>query len=246
MGRNRTKRTVIVTCALCGLTRHVRPRLVQGFQILACASHHATVEKLGLQVAAGQVISVTPGVAGFFDGFSIAEPTPAMQRSLHRATAIAATAVGQPAPESTFDPADTSWIDQRLERALTERLGPDGWEIADWDRTGRFYQVKMYTDWGWAGFVEGTLGQIASVLAEACEETRTVADATFRCARCRRQLDPFTDPTPCPCGTVAWRPQRWTTPFDTIRGVLAYEAPDPGMALDAAMLADFWDGCHEK
>jgi hypothetical protein len=115
------------------------------------------------------------------------------------------------------------------------------------ERTGRSYAVKVYTEWGWAGFREGTPGQIANDLAGTRAEAAAVAD-TLRYSGCDLRLDPFTGPTQCPCGTVVWHPRAWTTSFETIRDVLAYlsDAPDPETVLDAAMVNAFWYGTHEQ
>lgn len=53
---------------------------------------------------------------------------------------------------------------QKLARVLTQKLGPNGWQIRDWQRTRKQYVAKIYTEWGWAGFCSGTANQIAADL----------------------------------------------------------------------------------
>jgi hypothetical protein len=104
MGRRRTRHTVTVSCAQCGINRNVRPALVKGFQALACASHHATAENLGLEAPEGHVVTLTRNVAAFFDGFALTKHTPATQRAHYRASAVAAAGSGRPPPEPNFNP----------------------------------------------------------------------------------------------------------------------------------------------
>jgi hypothetical protein len=173
-----------VTCALCGATRDVRSVLVASYDALVCQSHPWASEISGLEIPPGHVlVHEVSTIAGWFSGYRIEVLGPGERRALHRARTLAAFAIGQPAPEPDFDPDDTSWVDKRLMAVLTERLGSHGWEIADFAVQSGRYDVKVYTDWGWAGFLSGTPKQIAHEL----DAIRTQWERAIRGAKSSRQ-----------------------------------------------------------
>ncbi|MEU4163429.1 hypothetical protein [Actinoplanes sp. NPDC026670] len=222
----------------------MRPALVRGYDALACA-RHSTAE-VDLPIPDGHQLSVTHDVAGHFTGYTVAKSTWSQAQAVHRAASILAAAQGRPAPAPTFGPIDDD-IDPRLVAAFTAALGPDGWEIADWQREGRDYVVKVYTDFGWAGFLDGRPAEIAGELAALRAKAQTSLDA-LRCPSCDALLDPFAElPQPCGCGSVAWRPLAWMNAWDSMRGALPYldGAVDPETLTDLARLtAALAGGCE--
>ncbi|GAA1656130.1 hypothetical protein [Actinoplanes couchii] len=226
---------VPVTCCVCGQVRQVRPALVRGFDVLACSRHPAS--DVELPVPDGHHLVTAGGVAGHFTGYTVVATTPSQARAAHRAASTAAAAMGRPAPEPDFDPGDTSHIDPRLVRAFTDVLGPDGWEITDWRREGRYFEVKVYTDFGWAGFLVGRPEQIADQVARLRAEAQDVL-ATLRCPTCSDR------PQACGCGTVVWKPASWTNEWNAITGALAYleDAVDPEKTETLARLTAALDG----
>jgi hypothetical protein len=115
-----------------------------------------------------------------------------------------------------------------LEAGLLRRLGPDGWELADWgrdrdDRGRRVFLVKIYTDFGWAGFLAGSPRQIAedlyTIRAAALEQ---IQQTDLTCASCGVDLGPMAEASACPCGTVAWQPLRWSSAPSSVEDALAY------------------------
>lgn len=226
---------------MCGEIRDVRPELVEGFDVLACARHPSG--DVVLEVPPGHHSTVTLNVAGYLNGYTVQKSTSADLRAAHRAASNLAAAQGRPAPEPPFDPADHRGIDRRLVEAFTKALGPTGWEIADWDREGRAYVVKVYTDFGWAGFLEGRLDEITDELRALRSRAAAVAE-TLRCPTCDARLDPFGEGSPCGCGTVVWRPAFWTTAWDSMSSALAYldGAPDPETAAALARITSAMAG----
>ncbi|MFC4071942.1 hypothetical protein [Actinoplanes subglobosus] len=214
------------------------------FEALACARHPLTA--IDLTVPDGHHLSITPGVAGNFIGYTVTTTTPVQGRAAHRAATILAVAQGRPAPEPACDPAGDD-NDPRLVAAFTDALGPHGWEIADWCREGRDYQVKVYTEFGWAGFLNGRPADIAAELAGHRAQARMTLSA-LRCPSCEARLDPFAEePRPCVCGSIAWRPLSWENPWESMRGALPYidGAGDPETVPTLARLtAALAGGCE--
>jgi len=207
----------------------VRPKLVAGYDALVCSSHRTSQSALSLEVPDGSGVVQEFSVAGFYDGFTIRPLSPQEAMSAWRAASLAAAAQGRPAPPPPQVVEDTSPAYQKLMATLTGRLGADGWEVADWDKDGPMFTVKVYTDWGWAGFLEGTAAQIARELAAQREVTRAAeAAGNFNCPTCHTQLHPVLGPTQCGCGTVAWSPASWSDNMSKIVGLMPYleDAPD--------------------
>ncbi|MCW3820653.1 hypothetical protein ONA91_40100 [Micromonospora sp. DR5-3] len=241
MAQSREK--VSVTCAECGHTRSVRATLIRGFDALVCAHHRLTEAPASLVVPDGHLVAITPDVAGYFTGYTVSTPTPAQARSIWRATALAAAATGRPAPPPPPDDDLSAW--QPVIDALTAKLGPDGWELADADsergRRGRVWTVKIYTDFGWAGFLEGSPRQIAADLAAIRDDyARQTAAAGLTCPHCDADLSPTAPASRCDCGSIAWRPVAWNAhnPVSVIADALAYldDAPPYEVAAEQVLL----------
>lgn len=235
---------VDATCARCGLTRQVRAKLVAGCDLLLCASHDS-VTGAGIAVPEGHRAVWLGHVAGYFAGYRIEKATPEDQLAVWRAQTIAAAAQGRPAPPRPQ--VEPEPVDARLVEAITGAVGDDGWEIADWVREGREFEVKVYTDWGWAGFLAGTARQIASDLKALQDQAAVDADK-WRCPHCDAALDPRTGPTQCGCGTVAWTPRAWRSPFDAAFDALTYvdDVPDRAAAEELMLLAVLLDGSDDE
>ncbi len=237
------RKKVNVTCAECGCTRSVRPALVRGFDALVCARHRRADPPATLVVPDGHVVAVTFDVAGYFDGYTVRESTPAEARSLWRAAALAAAATGRPAPPPPPAADMPAW--QPVVDALTAKLGADGWELADAaserGRRGRVWTVKIYTDFGWAGFLAGSPRQIAADLAAIRDDyAGQTAAAGLTCPRCDADLSPTAPAARCSCGSIAWRPARWNANdlVSAIADVLAYldDAPPYEVAAEQVLL----------
>lgn len=238
-----SREKVSVTCAECGYTRSVRAVLVRGFDALVCARHRLPGPPASLVVPAGHVVTVTPNVAGYFTGHTVSEPTPAEARSLWRAAALAAAAADRPAPPLPPVADVPAW--QPVVDALTAELGPDGWELADAaserGRRGRVWTVKIYTDFGWAGFLAGSPRRIAADLAAIRDDyARQTAAAGLTCPRCDADLSPAAPATRCGCGSIAWHPVAWTAGdlVSAIADVLAHVdgAPSYEVAAEQVLL----------
>ncbi|MFE9693528.1 hypothetical protein [Micromonospora sp. NPDC005806] len=238
-----SRKKVSVTCAKCGYMRSVRAALVRGFDALVCERHHLASPPASLVVPAGQVVTVTSNVAGYFAGYTVNAPTPAQELSLWRATALAAAAAGRPAPPPPPVPDVPAW--QPVVDALTAKLGPNGWELADADsergRRGRVWTVRIYTDFGWAGFLAGSPRQIASDLAAIRDHyARQTAAAGLTCPHCDADLSPTAPATRCACGSIAWQPAAWNAHnlVTAIADVLAYidDAPPYEVAAEQVLL----------
>jgi hypothetical protein len=234
---------VTATCAECGCTRFVRAVLVRGFEALVCARHRLPGPPASVVVPAGHVVPVTPNVAGYFTGYAVRAPTSAEGRSVWRAAALAAAAAGRPAPPLPPVADVPAW--QPVVDALTAELGPDGWELADAvserGRRGRVWTVKIYTDFGWAGFLAGSPRQIASDLAMIRDDyARQTAAAGLTCPRCDADLSPTAPATRCDCGSIAWQPVAWNAHdlVSAIADMLAYidDAPPYEVAAEHVLL----------
>ncbi|MFU8851194.1 hypothetical protein ACNAW0_09460 [Micromonospora sp. SL1-18] len=221
----------------------MRAALVRGFDALVCARHRLPDPPASLVVPDGHLVAVTPNVAGYFTGYTVSEPTPAQARSVWRAKALVAAATGRPAPPPPPDDDMSAW--QPVIDALTAKLGPDGWDLADAvserGRRGRVWAVKIYTDFGWAGFLDGTPRQIAAELAAIRDDyAREIAAARLNCPRCDADLSPTAPTTRCDCGSVAWQPVAWNANdwVSAIADALAYidDAPPYEVAAEHVLL----------
>ena len=225
----RTNR-VDATCVSCGTVRQVRPKLIAGYDVLLCASHR----REGLPDP-GREVRVTHGVAGWFDGFTYVEP--AGQSGSGAVVDLAARREQQAENER--------WRrrSRLLADEITAAVGPDGWDLADHADEGRgVFTVKVYTGWGWAGFLTGTAGEIADMLAETkFESDEAVSGLT--CRACGHQFGLYdATGTACGCGgTLLFRPSSSTGELggaETAAQLLA-DAPPVGTVTEQLLLAAF-------
>ncbi|MEU8263301.1 hypothetical protein AB0C02_22065 [Micromonospora sp. NPDC048999] len=221
----------------------MRPGLVRGFDALVCARHQLSGRPASLVVPDGHVVTVTHSVAGYFTGYTVSEPTPAQERSVWRAAALVAAAAGRPAPPPPSEPEVPAW--QPVIDALTASLGPDGWDLAEavseGGRRARVWTVKIYTDFGWAGFLAGSPRQIAADLAAIRDDyARQTAAAGLTCPRCDADLSPIAPASRCDCGSIAWQPRSWTANdlVSAITDALAYidDVPPYEVAAEQVLL----------
>ncbi|MEU4644631.1 hypothetical protein [Micromonospora sp. NPDC023814] len=109
--------------------------------------------------------------------------------------------------------------------------------------------MKIYTDFGWAGFLAGSPRRIAADLAAIRDDyARQAAAAGLTCPRCDADLSPAAPATRCGCGSIAWHPVAWTAGdlVSAIADVLAYvdDAPSYEVAAEQVLLTCLLEPPH--
>lgn len=205
----------------------MRAKLVTGHEHLACNTHRYPEAAAKLTAPEGSALATSGStIAGFFISYEVKELDSRMVAAAARATDIARASMGLPplpVPEVQGAP-------KVLIAALDRELGVDTYELADWEKEGGGeWTVKIYTEWGWAGFVTGTPNQIATMLAEERDGFEAEeAAAGLACPTCGHEFGAFPGQEPCECGTVLFTPNMWSTKIGVYEDALSYlnDVPD--------------------